>query len=481
MNPILVFEQLLNGAGYGLMLFLIAAGLTLVFGIMDVMNLSHGSLFMVGAYVAATVHVQSGSLAGAVLVAIAATMLVAVLLEVTLMRRLYGRDHLAQVLATFGVILVADDAVKMVWGPSPIMAPTPAALAGPVELFAGLPYPSYRLVVLGAGVLVAGLLYLLVNHSRVGMLVRAGASDRWMAELMGVRVKRVFSGIFLLGAALAALAGALMGPIMAVQVGMGESILIPALVVIVIGGIGSVRGAFVAALLVGLVDTIGRAFLPLLLRATLPPAVAADLGPLCAEVAMYALMAAVLSFGPPGLFSARGGDECLSDFFIYRAAARCGAALARCDRASGFAGGAGTVPPGGCGPGSGFLHRFCAPRVGGGPGCRQPELHHGLWWHGGLGSCRVRGRGGLCGGHALGCGRDIGLGCVGCSHGIGSIGGVADWRCIAAHQGRVLHHDHAGFCADAVFRVCVTAQLWRRRRLHPAHAAAAGPGAQWCR
>src|SRR3989344_1881055 len=231
MNPILVFEQLLNGAGYGLMLFLIAAGLTLVFGIMDVMNLSHGSLFMVGAYVAATVHVQSGSLAGAVLVAIAATMLVAVLLEVTLMRRLYGRDHLAQVLATFGVILVADDAVKMVWGPSPIMAPTPAALAGPVELFAGLPYPSYRLVVLGAGVLVAGLLYLLVNHSRVGMLVRAGASDRWMA----------------------------------VQVGMGESILIPALVVIVIGGIGSVRGAFVAALLVGLVDTIGRAFLPLLL------------------------------------------------------------------------------------------------------------------------------------------------------------------------------------------------------------------------
>src|SRR3989344_1999229 len=220
MNPILVFEQLLNGAGYGLMLFLIAAGLTLVFGIMDVMNLSHGSLFMVGAYVAATVHVQSGSLAGAVLVAIAATMLVAVLLEVTLMRRLYGRDHLAQVLATFGVILVADDAVKMVWGPSPIMAPTPAALAGPVELFAGLPYPSYRLVVLGAGVLVAGLLYLLVNHSRVGMPV---------------------------------------------QVGMGESILIPALVVIVIGGIGSVRGAFVAALLVGLVDTIGRAFLPLLL------------------------------------------------------------------------------------------------------------------------------------------------------------------------------------------------------------------------
>lgn len=307
MNAILVFEQLLNGAGYGLMLFLIAAGLTLVFGVMDVLNLSHGSLFMVGAYVAAQVHVhvQSGSFALAVGVAVVVTAAVAALLEVTLMRRLYGRDHLAQVLATFGVILVADDAVKMIWGPSPVMASAPAALAGPVELFAGLPYPSYRLLVLGAGVLVALLLYLLVNHSRVGMLVRAGASNRWMAELMGVRVTRIFSGIFVLGAALAALAGALMGPLVAVQAGMGESILIPALVVIVIGGIGSVRGAFVAAMLVGLVDTIGRAFLPLLLRATLPPALAADLGPLFAEVSMYALMAAVLAFRPAGLFSAK--------------------------------------------------------------------------------------------------------------------------------------------------------------------------------
>jgi len=209
MNAILVFEQLLNGAGYGLMLFLIAAGLTLVFGVMDVLNLSHGSLFMVGAYVAAQVHVQSGSFALAVGVAVVVTAAVAALLEVTLMRRLYGRDHLAQVLATFGVILVADDAVKMIWGPSPVMASAPAALAGPVELFAGLPYPSYRLLVLGAGVLVALLLYLLVNHSRVGMLVRAGASNRWMAELMGVRVTRIFSGIFVLALGLAALAGAL--------------------------------------------------------------------------------------------------------------------------------------------------------------------------------------------------------------------------------------------------------------------------------
>ncbi|MGJ7491115.1 branched-chain amino acid ABC transporter permease [Variovorax sp. ZT4R33] len=305
MTGILFLEQLLNGLGFGLMLFLLAAGLTLVFGIMDVLNLAHGSLFMSGAYVAAQAHQQSGSFVAAIALAVIVTVVVAALLEVLLMRQLYKRDHLAQVLATFGVILVADDVVKMIWGPSPVMAPTPAALSGPIEIIDGLPYPAYRLVILGAGVLVALALYLLVNHTRVGMRVRAGASDRPMAELMGVHVGRIFNGIFLLGAALAALAGALMGPIVAVQVGMGEQILIPALVVLVIGGIGSVRGAFVAALLVGLVDTIGRAFLPMLLRATLPPATAADLGPLFAEVAMYALMVVVLIFRPSGLFSAR--------------------------------------------------------------------------------------------------------------------------------------------------------------------------------
>ncbi|MGJ7485668.1 branched-chain amino acid ABC transporter permease [Variovorax sp. LT2P21] len=305
MTGILFLEQLLNGLGFGLMLFLLAAGLTLVFGIMDVLNLAHGSLFMSGAYVAAQAHQQSGSFVAAIALAVIVTVFVAALLEVLLMRQLYKRDHLAQVLATFGVILVADDIVKMIWGPSPVMAPTPAALSGPIEIIDGLPYPAYRLVILGAGVGVALALYLLVNHTRVGMRVRAGASDRPMAELMGVHVGRIFNGVFLLGAALAALAGALMGPIVAVQVGMGEQILIPALVVLVIGGIGSVRGAFVAALLVGLVDTIGRAFLPMLLRATLPPATAADLGPLFAEVAMYALMVVVLIFRPSGLFSAR--------------------------------------------------------------------------------------------------------------------------------------------------------------------------------
>lgn len=305
MDSIFIFEQLLNGVGYGLMLFLLAAGLTLVFGIMDTMNLAHGSLYMAGAYIAARVHEGSGSFVGAVVVAVAATVLLAFLLELLIVRKLYARDHLAQVIATFGVILIADDAVKAVWGPSPLMANTPAALAGPVQLLPELPYPAYRLLLLAVGLLVAAGLYVLVNHTRVGMLVRAGASNRRMAEFMGVRVGRVFSFVFALGAALAALAGALMGPISAVQIGMGEAILIPALVVIVIGGIGSVRGAFVAALLVGLVDTAGRAFLPPLLRSVLPPALAADLGPAFAGIAMYVLMAAVLILKPAGLFPAR--------------------------------------------------------------------------------------------------------------------------------------------------------------------------------
>ena len=271
---------------------------------MDTLNLAHGSLFMAGGYVAATVHAQSGSFIVAVLVAVAVTVLLAMLLEALLVRRLYGRDHLSQVLATFGIVLVADDVVKFLWGPSPIMAPTPALLSGPVELL-GLPYPSYRLLILGAGLAVAAGLYVLVNHSKLGMLVRAGASNRAMAEFMGVRVSRVFSIVFALGAALAALAGALMGPISAVSIGMGEAILIPALVVIVIGGIGSVRGAFVASLLVGLVDTAGRAFLPALLREVLSPALAADAGPAISSIAMYMLMAGVLVFKPSGLFPAR--------------------------------------------------------------------------------------------------------------------------------------------------------------------------------
>ena len=302
----LLIEQLFNGLGYGLMLFLLAAGLTLVFGVMDTMNLSHGSLFMFGAYMGATLQGLSGSFVLAVAGAVASTALVAIVLERTLMRRLYVSNHLVQVVATVGLIFVADDVVKWFWGSAPVLASPPALLSGPVYLMADWPYPSYRLLILLAGFAVALGLYLLVNKTRLGMLVRAGASNRPMAQLLGVRVNGVFTTVFVIGAALAGLAGALMAPVTAVQVGMGEAILIPALVVIVIGGIGSVRGAFLAALLVGLADTAGRAFLPMALKMVLPPAIGTELGRAMAGMLMYLVMAAVLTFKPNGLFPARG-------------------------------------------------------------------------------------------------------------------------------------------------------------------------------
>lgn len=295
---------MLNGLQFGLMLFLIAAGLTLVFGIMDLMNLAHGSLYMGGAYVAADIMQRTGSFTAAVVGAGLLIALVGLILEVGLMRRLYQRDHLAQVLGTFAIILIGNDLVKMIWGPAPVMLSTPAALSGPVELVPGFLYPAYRLFIIAVGVLVVLALYAFVTRTRAGILVRAGASNRTMATLMGVRVSRLFLGVFMLGAMLAALAGALLGPITAVQVGMGEDILILALVCIVIGGIGSVRGAFVGAMLVGMVDTAGRAFLPGVLQVVLPSA--ANLGPTLAAIAIYVLMAGILFFRPTGLFPARG-------------------------------------------------------------------------------------------------------------------------------------------------------------------------------
>lgn len=302
----MLVEQLLNGLQFGLMLFLIAAGLTLVFGIMDIMNLAHGSLYMAGAYVAAAVMAYSGSFMLAVLVAALVTGVVALALELLIMRHLVVRDHLAQVLGTYAIILIANDVVKMIWGPAPVMLNMPAALAGPVRLLPELVYPAYRLMIIGVGLAAALGLYWFVTRTRAGVLVRAGASNRLMATLMGVRVPLLFLGVFCLGAMLAAIAGALLGPITAVQIGMGEEVLILVLVCIVIGGIGSIRGAFVGALLVGMVDTAGRAFLPLLLRQIFPPAVASSTGPTLAAIAIYVLMAVVLVFRPSGLFPARG-------------------------------------------------------------------------------------------------------------------------------------------------------------------------------
>ena len=288
------------------MLFLLAAGLTLVFGIMDMINLAHGSLYMIGAYLMATLAQATGSFWAALPLALIATALVGAVLEVVLLRNLYERDHLTQVLATFAVILIANEAVRIIWGAQSLMLNAPAALTGPVRLPGGVQYASYRLAIIGVGVAVAICLYVLVTKTKIGMLVRAGASNREMALAMGVNIRSLFTAVFALGAALCALAGAMLGPILAVQVGMGENILILAFVVIVIGGIGSIRGAFVGALLVGAVDTMGRALLPIAFAKMFSPQAASNLGPSLSSILIYVLMAAVLFFRPQGLFPARG-------------------------------------------------------------------------------------------------------------------------------------------------------------------------------
>jgi branched-chain amino acid transport system permease protein len=278
----------------------------LVFGIMDMINLAHGSLYMIGAYLAATLVTYTGSFVFGVVASLIATAMIGVLLEMTLLRTLYQRDHLSQVLATFALILILNEVVRLIWGPQPVALNLPEALSGPVEILPGLNYPVYRLLIIVVGLAAALALYFLVSHTRVGMWVRAGASNREMAMAMGVNVKGLFTAVFAVGAALSALAGALLGPLLAVQVGMGESILILAFVVIVVGGIGSIRGAFVGALLVGVVDTVGRTFLPVTLREVFSPAVASNLGPALASILIYVLMAGVLFWRPQGLFPARG-------------------------------------------------------------------------------------------------------------------------------------------------------------------------------
>lgn len=306
MNSFLVLEQLLNGLQFGLMLFLLAAGLTLVFGIMDMINLAHGSLYMIGAYLVASIAAASGSFWLGLAGGMAATVVIAVLLEKTVLQHFYRRDHLSQVMGTFAILLMANEVVRMIWGAQPLQFNPPAALAGPVELAPGFSYPAYRLFIIAVGLLVAALMYVLITRTRIGMQVRAGASDREMALAMGANVRLLFTALFAFGAALCALAGGMLGPILAVQVGMGESILILAFVVIVIGGIGSIRGALLGALLVGLVDTAGRTLIPVFFRQIMAPDMAANAGPAVASILIYVLMAAVLFFKPNGLFPAKG-------------------------------------------------------------------------------------------------------------------------------------------------------------------------------
>src|SRR5882672_532740 len=304
MTGIFVLEQALNGLQFGLMLFLLASGLTLIFGVMDMINLAHGSLYMVGAFLCAWLTSATGSFVFGVLGGVVLTALFGAALEVSLLRSLYARDHLSQVLATFALILILNDGVKMVFGTDlPLSAP--ASLDGPVELLPGLMYPAYRLLILAVGFALALLLYVLVQKTRVGALVRAGAANREMSGAMGVNVARLFTIVFAIGAGLCAVAGGLLGPLLAVQVGMGENILILAFVVIVIGGIGSIRGALIGAILVGAIDTLGRTLLQQMLREYLPPQWASAAGPAIASIAVYVFMAVVLVAKPQGLFPVR--------------------------------------------------------------------------------------------------------------------------------------------------------------------------------
>ena len=303
----LVLEQLLNGLQFGVMLFLMAAGLTLVFGIMNLVNLAHGSLYMVGAYFATAAYTRTGSFLLGVLFGLIATLAVGMLVEVIALRTLYERDHLDQVLATFGLILFFNEAVAIVWGRTALFTTVPPALAGHLTLLPGLRYPAYRAVIILVGLAVALLLYVIVSRTRLGMLIRAGASNRTMVAALGVNVRLLYTLVFGFGAALAALGGLMAGPIYTVQPGMGDDILIQVLVVIVIGGIGSIRGALVGAVVVGMVDTLGRAFLKPMLSGVLGPVAANDAGPALASMLIYILMAAVLCFRPQGLFPAARG------------------------------------------------------------------------------------------------------------------------------------------------------------------------------
>lgn len=301
---ILFLEQLLNGLQYGVMLFLLAAGLTLIFGIMGVINLAHGSLYMIGAYAGTLAAMQTGSFWLGVPVALIAAALTGLVVEAVVIRRLYARDHLDQVLATFGLILFFNQSIILLFGRQPMFTQLPDLFSGAVEVIPGLPYPSYRLFIIAVGLLVALGLYLIINRTRIGMLVRAGSTNREMVRALGVDIRLLYTLVFGLGALLAGLAGFLAGPVLAVQVGMGEQILLSTFVVVVIGGVGSIKGAFVAGISLGVIDTILRAFLPGMLRQVMAGPEADALGVGISSMGIYLLMALVLLVRPKGLFAA---------------------------------------------------------------------------------------------------------------------------------------------------------------------------------
>lgn len=303
MNSTLLLAQLLNGLQFGVLLFLLAAGLTLVFGIMSFVNLAHGSLYMLGAYAGAMAYGLTGSFVASLLLAMAASFLIGLALERLAISKLYRRDHLDHVLATFGLVMFFNELARIVWGPQPYFVSVPEALSGSVDVL-GFRYPAYRFLIIGVGLAVAVGCYLLIHKTRLGMLIRAGSVNPVMVSALGVNIGMLNALLFGLGSMLAGLAGAMAGPILSVQSGMGEPVLITALVVIVVGGIGSVGGAFYAALMIGVVDTLGRTFLPQLLRLVAQRSFADAAGPALASMLVYLVMATVLAWRPQGLFPA---------------------------------------------------------------------------------------------------------------------------------------------------------------------------------
>ena len=303
---ILLIEQLLNGLQFGVFLFLVSAGLTLIFGIMGVINLAHGSLYMVGAYATAIGMQWTGSFWWGLLMALPAAAFTGWFVELVIIRQLYRRDHLDQVLATFGLILFLNELTTICFGRAPLFLSLPETLSISVEISPGLLYPLYRLLIIGTGLLLAFFLYLLISHTRAGMLLRAGTTHREMVEALGVNLTLLNTGLFVLGALLAGFAGALAGPLISVEVGMGENVLILCFVCIVIGGLGSIRGALFGALLIGMVDTLGRAFLASGLRLILPLDFADSIGAALSSMSVYLLMALVLIFRPQGILPVLG-------------------------------------------------------------------------------------------------------------------------------------------------------------------------------
>ena len=302
MSAALVVEQLLNGLQFGVMLFLMAAGLTLIFGVMGLINLAHGSLYMIGAFAAAGVAAWTGSFWLALMAALMAAAIVGALVEMLVIRRLYDRDHLDQVLATFALILIFSEGTRFFFGSLPLYLDTPDLLSGPTTLPGGIEYSKYRLFIIAVGLAVGAGLFWLIARTRIGIQIRAGEADREMIAALGVDIRKLYTMVFALGAALAGLAGAMIGPIQSVEVGMGEPVLILAFVVIVIGGIGSIKGAFVGALLVGLTDTLGRIMLPQLFGLFMDASSATTVGASLASMSIYILMAGILLFRPSGLF-----------------------------------------------------------------------------------------------------------------------------------------------------------------------------------